>query len=144
MWVKNKQVAIRLLSLWPNIVKMVNNWASLRRWKRPSSKSYEDLLTAVNDNLIPARLQFLSFIASLSKPFLLKHQSYKPVLPFLHDLLQLVKKVLLIIKLNHVHACSTVTELKKIELTNKDKFLKAKEINLGLGTRKSITVLKKI
>ena len=86
---------------------MVNHWESLPKWKRPSSKSYENLLTAVNDNLIPAKLQFFSFIASLFKPFLLKYQSDKPMLPFLHDdLLKLVKKVLLqIIKPNLVHAC---------------------------------------
>ena len=67
------------------------------------------------------------------------------MLPFFHDdLLKQVKKVLLqIIKPNLVGACSTVTELKKIELTNKDNFLKCKEINLGFGTRKCITDLKK-
>ena len=36
-----------------------------------------------------------------------------------------------------------MTELKKIKLTNKGNFLKAKEINLGFGTRKCITDLKK-
>ena len=33
--------------------------------------------------------------------------------------------------------------MKKIKLTNKDNFLKAKEINLGFGTRKCITNMKK-
>ena len=73
------------------------------------------------------------------------------MLLFLHDdLLKLVKKVLLlIIKPNlvdacsTVYACSTVTELKKIKLTNKDTFLKVKEINLECVTRKCITNLKK-
>ena len=35
-----------------------------------------------------------------------------------------------------------MAELKKIKLTNKDNFLKAKEINLGFGTRRCITELK--
>ena len=110
-----------------------------------STKSYENLLTALNDKLIPAKLKFFIFIASLFEPFLLKYQSGRPMLPFLHDyLLKLVKKVILLItKPNLVHACSTVTELKKIKLTNKDNFLKAKEINLGFGARKYFTDLKK-
>lgn len=67
------------------------------------------------------------------------------MLPFLHDnLLKLVKNVfLLIIKPNLVHACSTVTELKKIKFLNKDNSLKSKEINLGFGRRKGIIDLKK-
>ena len=47
------------------------------------------------------------------------------------------------IKPSLVHTCSTVTNLKKIKLTNQDNFLKAKEINLGFGTRKCVTDLKK-
>ena len=46
------------------------------------------------------------------------------------------------IKPNLVHACSTVTGLKKIKLTNKGNFFKAKEISLGFGKRKCITDLK--
>ena len=122
---------------WPNIVKTVNHWESFPKWKRPFFKSYENFLTVVNGNLIPAKLQFFSFIAILFKPFLLKYQSQKPMLPSLHgDLLKLVKKVLLlIIKSNLAYVSPTATELKKIKLINKDNFLKAKEIRrstLGL------------
>ena len=73
-WVEDKQVAIRLLKLCPNIVKMVNHWESLPKWKRPSSKSYENLLTAVNDNLIPAKLQFSALLLVSSSHF---YQSIK-------------------------------------------------------------------
>ena len=84
-WVENKWGAIRFLEKCSNMVKTVNHLESLQKWKRSSPKSSEDLLTAVNDNLIPAKLQFFSFIASLFKPFLLKYQNEKPMLPFLHD-----------------------------------------------------------
>ena len=125
---KDKQVVVRLLELWPNIVKMFNDWES---WKRPSSKIYENL-TADNVNFIPTKLQFFSFIVSLLEPFLLKYQSDKTMLPLLHDgLLELVKKVL-IIKPILAHVCSTVTELKKIKLTIKDNFLKLRRSTLGL------------
>ena len=143
-WVVDKQILIRLLDFWPSIVKMVNHLESLPKWKILSFKSCQNL-TAVNANLIPAKLQPFSFTASLFELFSLKYQSFHPMLPFLHDdLLKLVKKVpLLIIKPNLVLTCSTMTELKKIKLTNEDNFLKVKEISHGFCIRKCITGLKK-
>ena len=81
-WVEDKQCAVRLLELWPNMVKVINHWECWPKWKRLSSKSYANFLTAVNDNLIPAELQFFSFTASLFEPFLLKYQSNKLMLHF--------------------------------------------------------------
>ena len=51
----------------------------------------------------------------------------------------------MVMKADTVHKCSTITEvkLKNIDLTNKDNFLKAKDINLELGVRQCITNLKK-
>ena len=71
--VEDKQVAIKLLELWPNMVKMINRWECLRKWKRSSSKSYEIILTAVNDDLIPAKMHLFSFIACLFVSFLLEY-----------------------------------------------------------------------
>ena len=71
--VEDKQVAVKLLELWPSIVKMINHWECLPKWKRSSSKSYEILLTAVNDDLIPAKMHLFSFIACLFVSFLLKY-----------------------------------------------------------------------
>ena len=42
----------------------------------------KDYPPKVHDNLIPAKLQFFSFTASLFEPFLLKYQSNKPMLHF--------------------------------------------------------------
>ena len=71
--VEDKQVAVKLLELWPNIVKMINRWECLPKWKRSSSKSYEILLTAVNDDLIPTKMHLFSFIACLFVSVLLEY-----------------------------------------------------------------------
>ena len=51
--------------------------------------------------------------------------------------------LLLVLTSDIVHKCSTITELKNIYLTNKDNFLKAKDINLGFRARQCMTKLKK-
>ena len=129
-WVEDKPVAERLLELWSGIVKMVNHWAGLPKSKRPSSKSYANVLSAVHDNLTPAKLHFFSFVAGIFQPFLVKYQSDKAIVPFVHDdLLRLVKRVLLLVlKLDVVNPCTSITALKKIYLNEKVNFLEAKEI----------------
>ena len=94
-WVEDKPVAERLVDLWPNVAKIVGYWESLPKSKRPSSKSYSNVLSAVTDNLTPAELHFFSYVAGIFQPFLTKYQSDIPMIPFLYsDLLKLVKSVL--------------------------------------------------
>ena len=94
-WVEDKPVAERLVDLWPNVAKIVRYWESLPKSKRPSSKSYSNVLSAVTDNLTPAELHLFSYVAGIFQPFLTKYQSDKPMIPFLYsDLLKLVKSVL--------------------------------------------------
>ena len=50
-WVEDKPVADRLVGLWPNVAKIVRYWESLLgKSKRPSSKSYSNVLSAFTDN----------------------------------------------------------------------------------------------
>ena len=62
------------------------------------------------------------------------------MVPFVHDdHLHLVKRVLLLVlKPDVVNPCTSITTLKKIDLNEKVKFLKAKEIKLGFGARECI------
>ena len=96
-------------------------------------------------NLTPAKLHFFSFVAGIFQPFLVKYQSDKPMVPFVHDdLLRLVKRILLLVlKPDVVNPCTSITALKKIDLNEKANFLKAKEIKLGFGARECIKNLKK-
>ena len=59
------------------------------------------------------------------------------------DLLKLVKSVLcLVLKPDVVNPCSSLTTLKKIDLTDKSNFRKAKDIKLGFCAKKCVDDLK--
>ena len=64
-WIENNCVAVKLLELWPNIVKMVNHWEKSPKPKRQSSKSYSIKAAAVNNDLTSAELHFFSFVAGI-------------------------------------------------------------------------------
>ena len=64
-WIENSCVAVKLLELWPNIVKMVNHWEKFPKPKRQSCKSYSIKAAAVNNDLTSAELHFFSFVAGI-------------------------------------------------------------------------------
>ena len=84
-WVEDKPVVDRLLEIWPNMVKITYFWLSLPKSKQPSTKSFENFKTAVNDPLTPVKLNFFSYFASIFQPFLMKYQTDKPMIPYLHS-----------------------------------------------------------
>ena len=144
-WIEDKPVAERLVEIWPNILKIYAFWQTLPKSKRPSSKSYENLHAAVKDSFTIPKLNFFSYVAGIFKPFLVQYQSDNPMVPFLYnDLLNLTKKImLLVIKPEVVHNCSTFSELTKIDLHDKTIFLKSKDMNIGFAAKQSISDLKK-
>ena len=93
-WVEDRAVADRLVEIWKHIVAIVNDWEKLPKSKRPKSKSYEHLNSAVEDLLTPGKLQFFSFFASLFEPFLVMYQTNQPMIPYMYnDLQKTVKKI---------------------------------------------------
>ena len=74
-WVENKRVALRLIEIWPHVVKMVNFWKSLAKSKQPQGKSWENVSVAVDDEFMVAKLKFFSYICSLVEPYLTKYQT---------------------------------------------------------------------
>ena len=115
---ENKQVADRLLAIWPNIEKIVKFWERLPKSKRPASKSYLNVVDAVNDHFITAKLAFFSYLSGLVEPFLEKYQNDKPMLPFMYeDLKMLLKSLLrLVVKQDKLEACKNGYQLKDLNL----------------------------
>ena len=117
-WIEDKDVAVRALKLWPNIVKMVNHWESLCKSKRPNNKSYETLAKFHNNSLVPVRLQFFVDVSSQLKGFLELFQTDKPMVPFLEDAFSDVMRTLMkmIIKSDVLDGVSEGTSYKLIKL----------------------------
>ena len=93
-WVEDLAVANRLKEIWPNIAKAINYWELLPKSCRPSSKSYDNVVKGVKDDLIVAKLSFFSFLASTLQLYL-KYQTYKLMVPFLSKYLEALYKNLM-------------------------------------------------
>ena len=92
-WIEDQHVAERLIETLPNIKRLVKFWQSLP--KSNSSKSYEVVVEAVADPLVVGKLHFVSYVASLLKPYLKKFQLEQPMIPYLKkELLLLCRNVL--------------------------------------------------
>ena len=107
-WVEDKKVADKAVEIWVNICKIIDLWQKLVPSKRPKRKSYTTVVTAVSDQLATAKLQFFSFTAMISQPFLELYQSDIPMIPYMFDdIINVVKTLLkLFIKADVVDSCS--------------------------------------
>ena len=63
----------------------VKDWESLGKSKRPSVKSYQTLVSNISDLLVPAKLQFFAFLASIFKPYLTAFQTDRPMIPLMYE-----------------------------------------------------------
>ena len=125
--------------------KLAAHWEKLSKYKQPSSKSYANVKAAVEDPITAAKLTFFSFVAGILQPILVKYQSDKPMVPYIYlDLLKLLRKLTqLILKLDIVANCSSVIDLKCIDLDDKNVIMKPKDMNIGFGMQNIITELKR-
>ena len=74
-WVEDKKGADRAIEIWVNICEVIDVWQKLAPSKRSRCKSYTTVVTAINDQLATAKLQFFNFIAMTLQPFLELYQS---------------------------------------------------------------------
>ena len=58
-WTEDVPVATRLVEVWPSMLQLVEFFQSLCKSKRPTCKSYEQLLIASKDKLKECELHFL-------------------------------------------------------------------------------------
>ena len=76
-------------------MKTVKYWDTLPKSKQPKCKSFKIVSKAVNYVLTPLKLSFLSYMASLFRPFLKTYQRELPLISFMYDdLTEVLKKFL--------------------------------------------------
>ena len=116
----------------------------LPKSKCPSCKCYQSVLSEVKDELTPAKLKFFGFIASHLQPYVTRYQKDMLMLPFLNaDVKDLsVKLLVFIIKLEILKNYNTSLELTKIDLLDKDMFLKKKNVHLGFAAEQELRQLR--
>ena len=70
-WIEDEGVAEVAITVWPGMVKFISYYEQLCKSKRPAkNKSYDLLVEAVKDKLVPAKFQFFKDVASILMPFL--------------------------------------------------------------------------
>ena len=144
-WVEDRQVAERLLEIWRNILNINSFWQKLPKSKRPNSKSFLNLQSAINDLITPTKLSFFSFIAGILQLFLVKYQTDDPVVPYLYnDLFNIIKKIMsFIVKPDIMIKRINGADVKITYLSNKDNFVEPKDKNVGFSTTAVIADLRK-
>ena len=77
-WVEDEPVAARGIQM------VVKYWRSLRKSKHSrNNKSFDTLVKFHTDKLMVPKLNFFKYIASILRPYLLRFQTSKPMIPFL-------------------------------------------------------------
>ena len=91
------------------------------------------------------KVQFFSFIACFTEPFLIKYQSDDLLITFMYgDLEALVKNILKIfIKSSAISNCKSGAELLEININGKGNYIKTKDIAIGFAAETSVAKLKK-
>ena len=110
----------------------------LSKSKRPKNKSYEVLVNNYHDPLIPAKLRFFDFIASIFKPYLTIFQTDFPVVPFMScELEKIINQLLrLIFKKDALdQAESIVTKMKRKWLLDTANHSEESLVDLGAATK---------
>ena len=137
-WVEDQPVAEGALQIWTSFKAVIVYWEGLSKSKRPKNKSYEVLVNNYHDPLIPAKLQFFAFIASIFKPYLTIFQTDRPMVPFMsNELEKIISQLLrLIFKKDDLdQAESIVTKMKRKWLLDTANHLEESLVDLGAATK---------
>lgn len=132
-WLKNVDVAQRAIELIPKLKIFVDE---VEKNKSLHSNSYEIVKRAISDQLLSAKLEFFSSLASDIEPFLEKFQSDEPMVPFLFEELSalLMTQISRIIKPGALEEIKSLKDLKILEKN----YLSASEISIGIAAKSAI------
>ena len=122
-WVEDEPVAARGIQIWGNIVQVVKYWHSLPKSKQPcNNKSFDTLVKYHTDKLMVPKLHFFKYITSILRPFLLRFQTSKPMIPFLAVEFELTLRQLtsLVVKNKVVSDANNPYLLLKLDLGKKE------------------------
>ena len=143
-WIEDYDVAVRGLTLWQNIVKLIKHWLSVPVSKRQKhNKSYEMLVKHHLDVTVTAKLHFFKFIASLFQKFLVLFNFDKPLIPFMSASLEnVIKRIIkMFILLGVIGKANTSYKLINVDLTKADTCVPPELTMLGTTTNENLKSL---
>ena len=142
-WVEDKSVADRLITLWPNMIKIFEFWNGFCKSKQPKCKSYLNVKDKITDKLYVAKLHFFSYVAGLMEPYLTCFQGDEPMVPYLcGDAKRLYKAIMqVIVKPSVLSSCTSAIKSLNVDLGDDQNILPVKDIHLGFGAENVISGL---
>ena len=146
IWVEDRPVAKTTIEVCGPCVKLIRHYESLSKSKRPKNKSYERLVSHCTDLLVPEKLQFFVFVATIFEPYLSIFQTGSPVISFMFTELENIYNKLLRLVLRQScleKTTSIANKLKKNLIENKENYLENGLIDIEDSRNKCQTRIKK-
>ena len=137
-WLENVPVCTRALQILPNIkayVKAVNETTV----PRSSNKSYEVVVTALQDKLLSSKLHFFKCIAGHLQPFLSIYQTDRPMVCFLSQDLSFMVRALMRRFIQSDKITPDISDYKLAGIaTDHANYLTYKKVDVGFLTEKHL------
>ena len=137
-WLEDEDVAIRAVEIWENVKATEKYWESLIKSKRPSVTSYQTCVSNISDLLVPAKLQFFAFFASIFKLYLIVFKTDFLMIPFIYeDLSHILHQLIVRFVFKRealVKANATFKKMKKTWFQNSDNHLEDQLVDVGAAT----------
>ena len=140
-WIEVKKVADRALEIWPNIAKYVIETLKKPKSQVPTSGYLATLRSAVQDDLIVAKLQFFASAASVMMPYLQKFQGDAPLLPFTATKVTVLLETLMqkFIKQSEMQAANSPAKIAKLNFMEIGIHVAHSDVDGGFAATGSLT-----
>ena len=133
-WIENEEVFSRAIEIRGNVKRVIEEFESLVRSKRPKNQSYETLLQDCKDPTVVIKFQFFQDLVNKLEVFLKDFQTDHQMLPFLNDLFGNLacRLLLMFIKSKIIEDAVTDYDLTKIGLQKKENCIGLEKVCLFL------------
>ena len=137
-WVEDAPVTSRAMTVWKNVVKVVQHYQSQSKSNQTKDKTlYDHLVKYHADPLIPAKFQFFKDVVDMLSPNLQQFQTDAPRMPFVcGSSEEIIRRLMRMILRSVIFAeANTAYELVRIDLSDKEKKLPRELIKLPTTTK---------
>ena len=144
-WIEDKKVAGRALEIWPNITKYVSETLKKPKSQVPTSGYFATVRSAVQDNLIVAKLQFFASTASVMMPYLQKFQGDALLLPFTTTEVTVLLETLMqkFIKQSKMQAANSAVKIAKLNVMETSIHLAPSNVDVGFAAAATLSKVTK-
>ena len=133
------------MEVWKPFKKVIKHWESLLKSQCPAKKSFEFLQHHYIDLVVPAKLQFFTFVFGIFEPYLVIFQTDKPLVPIMFaELEKIFYKLHRLIFCQEFLAAPITNKLKKKWLNSTKHHFESGIVDLDTATKVLLGILLKL